>query len=73
MEELLKISDDAKITIRKTPYHAHGPGEEPLIWYQVILSWGFNGPTNSFFETFGPTIDECIDKLKTNIKNNRLI
>ena len=60
MEELLTISDDARITVLNA-------GQ----LYQVVLSWNYkkNSITNNFVETWGKTIEECIEQLRKDIKD----
>lgn len=59
MEELLTISDDARVTILNAGS-----------LYQVVLSWNYkkNTVTNNFVETWGKTVKECVEQLKKDIK-----
>ncbi len=64
MEELLTISNDARITVLNAGS-----------LYQVVVSWNYkNGAaTNDFVETWGKTVEECVEQLKKDIKHLKLL
>ena len=72
--ELLNFKKDARITILKNNYYINGLDKPPVPSYQVIIGWDYGKyeneektPYNSFIESFGLTIDECVERLKKDI------
>jgi hypothetical protein len=74
LSDLLNFKKDARITILKNEYYINGLDEPPVPSYQVVLGWDYEknkteeGTSyNSFIESFGLTIDECVERLKKDI------
>lgn len=64
MEELLTISNDARVTVLNASS-----------LYQVVVSWNYKKGvvTNDFVETWGKTVEECVEQLKIDIKHLKLL
>ena len=74
LSDLLNFKKDARITILKNDYYVNGLDKPPVPSYQVVLGWDYERnkteegiPHNSFIESFGLTIDECVERLKKDI------
>ncbi len=72
--ELLNFRKDARIMILKNDYYINGLDNPSVPSYQVILGWDYEKfkteqgiSYNSFIESFGLTIDECVERLKKDI------